>query len=196
MDQRTNFTKTLIVFGLALLLGWSTAAYPAQLSSPQSRAERQMAALKEEVRHQLVTMPYYSVFDWLEAQVTPDGKVTLMRWVTEPTVKNDAESRVKRLEAATGVVNKIEVLPLSTFDDQLRISLYRAIYKSDSPLFKYALQSVGPIHIIVKNGHVTLKGVVASQSDSQLAYMAANSVPGVFDVKNELKIEEKAKPIS
>lgn len=195
MGQRTKFTKTLIVFGLTLLLGWPAAAYSAQLKSPQSRAERQTAALKKEVRHQLVTMPYYSVFDWLEAQVTPDGKVTLMGYVTQPTVKSDAESRVKRLEAATGVVNKIEVLPLSTFDDQLRISLYRAVYGSE-PLFKYALQAVGPIHIIVKNGHVTLKGIVASQSDSQLAYMAANSVPGVFDVKNELQIEEKRKPIS
>src|SRR5262245_28250091 len=127
MGQRKNFRKTLLVFGLALVLGLSTTAFSGQLNAPQSRTERQTAALKEEVRHQLVTMPYYSVFDWLEARVMPSGKVALMGYVTQPTVKSDAESRVKRLESVTGVDNHIEVLPLSTFDDQLRISLYRSI---------------------------------------------------------------------
>ena len=195
MAQRINFTKSFMVFGLALLLGLSTAAYSAQLDRPQNRQQRQMELLKEEVRHQLVTMPYYSVFDWLEANVTPDGTVTLMGYVTQPTIKSDAESRIKRLESANGVVNKIEVLPLSNNDDQLRTALYRAIYTSESPLFKYALQSVGPIHIIVKNGHVTLKGLVSSEMDKNLAYIAARGVPGVFDVQNELRVEN-AKTIS
>jgi len=76
-------------------------------------------------------------------------------------------------------------------DDQLRIALYRAIFNFNSPLFRYATQSVPPIHIIVKNGHATLKGVVMNQMDSQLAYMAAQGVPGVFEVKNELMIEQR-----
>jgi osmotically-inducible protein OsmY len=115
--------------------------------------------------------------------------------VTQPTVKSDAESRIKRLESVTSVVNKIEVLPLSNNDDQIRSGVYRAIYMNDSPLFKYAMRSVGPIHIIVKNGHVTLKGVVANDGDKQLAYMAANGVPGVFSVENQLKTESR-EPLS
>jgi hyperosmotically inducible protein len=165
-----------------------------QLKRPVARNERDvrhMEVLREEVRHQLVTLPYYSVFDWLEAAVKPDGTVTLMGEVTRPTTKDDAESRVKKLEGATQVIDKIEVLPLSPMDDQLRIALYRAIYKFDSPLFRYGTQSIPPIHIIVKNGHATLKGVVANQGDSDLAYMYANSVPGLFEVKNELKIEQQ-----
>ena len=194
MGHKANFTKTIMVFALALLFGWSTAAY-AQLESPQNRDERQMSALKEEVRHELVTLPYYSIFDWFEGQVSPDGTVTLMGQVTDPKLKHDAEWRIKRLEGASKIVNNIEVLPLSNHDDQLRTALYRAIYTSESPLFKYALQSVGPIHILVRNGHVTLKGVVASEQDKQLAYIAARGVPGAFEVQNQLKVEEP-KPIS
>src|SRR5262249_47284748 len=152
---------------------------------------RRVEALKEEVRHQLVTLPYYSVFDWLQAEVKPDGTVTLMGDVTRPTTKDDAESRVKKLEAVSRVINNIEVLPLSPMDDQVRIALYRAIFRFDGPLFRYATQSVPPIHIIVKNGHATLKGIVLNQMDSQLAYTAAQGVPGVFEVKNELQIEQQ-----
>ena len=189
-----NFRKSFMILGLALVLGLSTAAYSQKLDHPQTRQERQTSALKEEVRHQLVMMPYFSVFDWLEAEVSSNGTVTLMGAVTQPTVKSDAEARIKRLESVTSVVNKIEVLPLSNNDDQLRSAVYRAIYMNDSPLFKYAMRSVGPIHIIVKNGHVTLKGVVANDGDKQLAYMAANGVPGVFSVENQLKVERE--PIS
>ena len=197
MGTKINFSKSFMVLGLALVLGVSTAAYSQQLDQPQTREERQTAALQEEVRHQIMMMPYLSVFDWIEAEVAPNGTVTLTGTVTQPTVKSEAEWRVKRLESATGVVNKIEVMPLSNMDDQLRVAMYRAIYTNDSPLFKYAIRSVGPIHILVKNGHATLKGVVANEGDKQLAFMAANSVPGVFgSIQNELKIEEKSAPIS
>jgi hyperosmotically inducible protein len=162
----------------------------AQLDSPANRDARRMETLKEEVRHQLVTLPYYSVFDWLQAEVKPDGSVTLMGEVTRPTTKDDAGARVKKLEGATRVVNNIEVLPVSPMDNDLRVALYRAIYRFDSPLFRYATQSVPPIHIIVKNGRAVLKGIVLNQTDSQLAYMAASGVSGVFEVKNELQIEQ------
>jgi osmotically-inducible protein OsmY len=162
---------------------------PVSIESPANRNVKQMEALQEEVRHQLVTLPYYSVFDWLEAQVKPDGTVTLMGNVTRPSLKADATSRVKSLESATNVVDDIEVLPLSTVDDQLRIALYRSIYSFNSPLFRYATQSVPPIHIIVKNGNVTLKGIVASQADSDLANLYANRVSSIFSVRNELQIE-------
>ncbi len=156
-----------------------------------NRDDRKMEALKEKIRQQLLMLPYYSVFDWLEAEVKPDGTVMLMGQVVRPTLKDDAEKSVEKLEAATHVINNIEVLPLSPTDSQLRVALYRQIYNFETPLFRYATWANPPIHIIVNNGRVALKGIVANQGDSQLAYMAARQVPGVFDVKNELQIEER-----
>jgi hyperosmotically inducible protein len=178
--------------GLLLMAGGISASAqkaPVRLGTPDSRDVNRVEALKEEVRHQLVTLPYYTVFDWLQAEVKPDGTVTLMGEVTRPTLKDDAGQRVKKLESATRVVNNIEVLPLSPMDDQLRIAAYRALFRYDSPLFRYGTQSVPPIHIIMKNGHLTLRGVVANQMDSQLAETAARGVSGVFEVKNELQVE-------
>jgi hyperosmotically inducible protein len=178
--------------GLLLMAGGISASAqkaPVRLGTPDSRDVNRVEALKEEVRHQLVTLPYYTVFDWLQAEVKPDGTVTLMGEVTRPTLKDDAAQRVKKLESATRVVNNIEVLPLSPMDDQLRIAAYRALFRYDSPLFRYGTQSVPPIHIIMKNGHLTLRGVVANQMDSQLAETAARGVSGVFEVKNELQVE-------
>ena len=149
------------------------------------------ARIVREVRHELVTLPYYGVFDWLEYVVQPDNKVVLRGQVVRPTTKSDAENRVKDIEGVSGVVNEIEVLPLSPNDDRLRRALYRAIYGQNSPLFRYAMQSVPPIHIVVRNGRATLKGVVANKGDANLAYIRARGVPGLFDVKNELKIESE-----
>jgi len=176
------------------------ASTPQVYGSPQSklqtrlnlagtRDDRQVEVLGQEVRHQLVMLPYYSVFDWLQAQVKADGTVTLTGQVTRPSTKDDAEARIKGLEGATRVVDNIEVLPVSPMDDQIRIAVYRSIFSYNSPLFRYATQSVPPIHIIVKNGHVTLKGIVANQSDSDVANIKANQVSGVFSVNNELQIE-------
>ena len=161
------------------------------LASPTTHAanKNKTESLSEEVRHQLITLPYYSVFDWLQAQVKSDGTVTLMGKVTRPSLRDDAESRVEKLEGASSVTDDIDVLPLSPMDDQLRFALYRSIYSFNSPLFRYATQSVPPIHIIVRNGEITLKGIIASQADSDLASLAANQVSGVFSVKNELQIE-------
>jgi hyperosmotically inducible protein len=163
-----------------------------KLLSPAERDARRMDVLKEEVRHELVMLPYYSVFDWMEASVKPDGSVILSGQVVRPTTKGDAEARVKKLEGATQVVNNIEVLPLSTNDDRLRIAAYRAIFGYSSPLFRYGMQAVPPIHIIVKNGRLSLKGIVATPMDSQLAYTAARQVPGIFEVNNELIVERPA----
>ena len=192
-----RFRSLVVLAGLILTATLDLGAAqrdknPATLNTPANRNARRIEALKEEVRHQLVTLPYYTAFDWLQAAVKPDGTVTLRGEVTRPTTKDDAESRVKKLEAVSRVVNNIEVLPLSPMDDQLRVAVYRAIFRFDSPLFRYGTQSVPPIHIIVKNGHVTLKGIVLNQGDSQLAYMAANGVPGIFEVKNALQVEQQA----
>jgi hyperosmotically inducible protein len=161
---------------------------PARIDSPADRDTPQVT-LNEEIRHQLVMLPYYNVFDWLQADVSRGGMVTLMGEVTRPTTKDDAVARVRKLAGVTQVVDHIEVLPLSRIDDQLRVALYRSIFNYNSPLFRYATQSVPPIHIIVENGHATLKGVVANATDSQIAYMKASGVPGVFEVRNELQVE-------
>jgi hyperosmotically inducible protein len=120
----------------------------------------------------------------------PDGTVTLRGQVTRPTTKSDAEYRVKKVEGVNRVVNEIEVLPVSPSDDAIRIAMYRAIFNYDSPLFRYATRAVPPIHIIVKNGHVNLKGFVASEMDKQIAYTAARNVSGVFEVTNELMVDK------
>jgi hyperosmotically inducible protein len=150
---------------------------------------RTSALIADEVQHQLVMMPYYGVFDWLEGEAHPDGTVTLRGYVTRPTTKSDAEARIRKLESVAKVVNEIEVLPLSPSDDAIRIAMYRAIFNYNSPLFRYATRAVPPIHIIVENGRVTLKGFVASEMDKQLAYTAARNVPGVFEVKDQLKVD-------
>jgi len=127
------------------------------------------------------------VFDNLQYQVEGD-KVTLSGQVTRPTLKSDAEGVVKSIEGVASVTNNIEVLPLSPMDDQLRRSLYRAIYGYDA-LSRYSIQAVPSIHIIVKNGNVTLEGVVDNEGDKNLANIRANQVPNVFSVKNNLVVE-------
>jgi hyperosmotically inducible periplasmic protein len=117
-----------------------------------------------------------------------DGEtVTLLGDVTRPTLKSDAENVVKHIEGVQHVVNNIEVLPPSPMDDQLRLALYRAIYGFPA-LEKYALGVQKPIRIIVKNGHVTLEGVVDSEADKNLAGVRANTVPGIFSVTNNLRV--------
>jgi hyperosmotically inducible protein len=142
-----------------------------------------------EVRHELVTLPYYNVFDNLAYRV--DGNVvTLFGQVTRPTLKSDAENVVKKIEGVERVINNIEVLPVSPNDDRIRQAVYRAVYGHPS-LNRYALAAVPSIHIIVKNGRVTLIGVAANQGDKNIAGIQANSVPGVFAVTNDLQIEQR-----
>ena len=149
------------------------------------------ASIVREVRHELVTLPYYGVFDWLEFEVRTDNTVILRGQVVRPSTKSDAEDRVEDIDGVSRVVNEIEVLPLSPNDDRLRRALYRSIYGFNSPLFRYAHQAVPSIHLIVSRGRATLKGVVANRGDATLAYHRARAVPGLFDVKNELKVESE-----
>jgi len=162
--------------------------------APQSRGLSQKATdrVTREVRHELVMLPYYGVFDNLAYSVSPDGKVTLLGQVARPTLKSDAESAVKHIEGVEKIVNNIEVLPTSIDDDRIRRAVYRAIYSNDV-LSQYQLRAVPPIHIIVKNGHVSLEGAVAHQMDKQIAGVQANSVSGVFSVTNNLQVDEDNK---
>lgn len=162
------------------------AVGPAWCAPPPSTAA--VERLTNQIRRELVMLPYYDVFDNLAFQLKGD-QVTLMGQVTRPTLKSAAERVVKRIEGVGQVVNQIEVLPLSGQDDRIRVAEYRAIY-SKAPLQRYQLRAVPPIHIIVKNGNVTLEGVVASQSDKDLAGVAAKGVPGTFSVTNNLRVEK------
>ncbi len=145
------------------------------------------ADLVKEVRHELVTLPYYGVFDNISYRV--DGsKVTLFGQVREPKLKSDAERAVKSIEGVSAVDNQIEVLPASPMDDQTRIAVYRAIY-SKSTLQRYQLGAVPPIHVIVKNGDVMLEGVVANDMDKAVAGIAANGVGTVHKVINNLRTD-------
>ncbi len=142
--------------------------------------------LANSVRHQLVMLPYYSVFDNLAYRV--DGNtVTLYGQVTRPTLKSDAGRVVQRLEGVEQVINKIEVLPLSPFDDRIRRAAYRSIFGFGG-MYRYAQGAVPSVHIIVDNGHVTLEGVVDNQGDKNLANIRANGVAGVFSVTNNLQV--------
>lgn len=145
------------------------------------------AHIAKQVHHELVMLPYYGVFDNLEFRVK-DANVTLLGQVTRPTLKSDAGRVIAGIEGVKHVDNQIEVLPLSSMDDRIRIAVYRAVY-GKTPLNQYALRSVPTIHIIVENGHVTLEGAVARQSDKDIAKIAANGVSGVFSVTNNLRVD-------
>jgi hyperosmotically inducible periplasmic protein len=148
--------------------------------------------LASQVRHELVMIPYYSVFDDLSYSVdNSSGVVTLAGDVTRPVVKDDAERSVKRLPGVTQVIDNIRVLPLSTFDNRIRQAEYRAIF-GFAGLYRYAMGTQPSIHIIVDNGHVTLIGVVDREADKDVANIRANSVPGVFSVTNNLRVAEKS----
>jgi len=168
------------LFPIVLAFLFSIGAYSAD--------NRGYDRLVKEVRHELVMLPYYNVFDNLAFKVE-GSTVTLMGQVTRPTLKSDAERVVKSIEGVDKVVNKIEVLPLSPNDERIRLAIYRAIY-GHAGLQRYGLQAVPPIHIIVNNGNVTLEGVVATEADRNIANIQANGVPGVFSVKNNLKVEK------
>jgi len=154
-----------------------------QISGSASAAQ---ARIQREVTHELLMLPYYSVFDTIGYQVNGDT-VTLLGSVTRPVLKSDAENAVKQIEGVTRVENRIDLLPPSPMDDQLRLALFRAIYGYPS-LEKYSLGVQKPIRIIVKSGHVSLEGVVDSQSDKETAGIRAKGVPGVFSVANNLRV--------
>jgi hyperosmotically inducible protein len=184
-----------IGYGMPPLPNLVTTTGPATAASGRSTGsadrisgpDRMQDRLRREVRHELVMLPYYGVFDNLAFRIE-GNTVILEGQVTRPTLKSDAESAVRGIEGVERVVNNIDVLPLSPNDDRIRLATYRAIYGQAS-LNRYALQAVPPIHIIVNNGHVTLEGVVANQGDKNLAEIQARGVSGVFSVTDHLRVE-------
>ncbi len=177
--------RMLTTMAATLLL--SAFAYAAPGQALASLGEDHIS---HEVRHELLMLPYYGVFDYLAYSV--DGHVvTLTGEVTRPTLKSEAENVVKRIEGVEKVDNRIEVLPVSPNDNRIRLATFRSIYFYPA-LERYAITSIAPIRIIVKNGNVDLKGVVGSKTDKNLVSILANGVPGVFSVKNDLGVEKPA----
>lgn len=177
-QEEMSKLKSLTAVLLLLSVGGALCAAPPP--APQDRIAR-------EVRHELRMLPYYTVFDNLTYQV--EGyTVTLGGQVVNPVLKSDAERVVKSIEGVEAVKNQIEVLPVSPNDDRIRRAEYRAIYRTPG-LDMYALRAVPTIHIIVKNGNVTLEGAVGNSGDKTLAGVAANRVSGVFRVTNNLIVD-------
>lgn len=166
--------RQIVAFAVALVM----VAVPMLAKVPDT--------LRESVRHQLASLPYLNLFDDLSFRVD-GGTVTLFGEVVRPTLKDDAQNAVKRVEGVTRVDNEIEILPLSPMDWQIRWAEARAIFGYPA-LERYSMGSIPSIHIIVKNGHVTLKGAVSSEADRNLAYMRADGVPNVFSVTNDLQV--------
>ncbi len=151
------------------------------------------AQLSKQIRHNLLMMPYYSIFDDLAFKV--DGSTVTLEGACPPEppwdIKSDAENTVKRVKGVEKVINNIKVLPLSFMDWQIRRAEARKIYGNPEIGMRYGYRALPSIHIIVDNGHVTLEGVVDSQFDDTLVRMLANEVPDVFSVTDNLTVLNK-----
>jgi hyperosmotically inducible protein len=169
----------VVILAVALSL---PAVLPAQEKDARTRR------VESDVQRELVMLPYYTVFDFLAFKVEPGGTVRLLGQVVRPTLKSDAERRLKGVSGIDKVINDIEVLPTSPADDRIRLAVYRNIFRTDA-LERYGFQSQPSIRIIVKNGNVTLEGVVDSEQDKTVAGLKAREVGGVFEVKNNLSID-------
>jgi hypothetical protein len=161
-----------------------------QTARPEKTTSQQLTIGKE-IRHELILLPQYSLFDWFEFEVQPDNSVVLRGQVRGYDLKSKAEIAVKSIAGVSRVDNQIVNLPMSPGDDEIRRKIYRAIYAEEGQLFHYALDAVPAIHIIVANGAVSLKGVVDNQLDSDIAGAKASEVPGGFTIKNELIVKKQ-----
>jgi hyperosmotically inducible protein len=184
MKTLKNRLAALSLF-VALAAGSAATAVASPLAESGQGFDAQQVSKR--VRKELVTLPYYGVFDNLAYKVE-GNTVTLYGQVVRPSTRSDAARRVAKIKGVERVVNNIEVLPLSGFDDGIRAEAYRAIFNTSS-LYRYAMGSNPSLHIIVNRGHLTLEGVVGSRMEKQLAEFAARSVPGVFSVTNNLIAE-------
>jgi hyperosmotically inducible periplasmic protein len=176
-----------VAFILCLIgaCGWAQQASKSSQSSAAN--ERMQDRISREVYHELVMLPQLTIFDNLSYKV--DGNtVTLMGQVRNAVLKDEAQKAIKDVEGVEKINNQIQILPPSPNDDRIRRQVARAIFNDDR-LFPYSMGSVPPIHIIVNGGHVSLEGNVNSQGDKNAAGIRANSVPGVFSVQNNLKVE-------
>lgn len=190
--MRTTVMMAVLFVSMVVYTDNCTALDSTNNSTQSTRnaalSQKGVDRVTKEVRHELVMLPYYGVFDNLLYGVSPDGTVTLRGEASRPTLKSDAERAVREIEGVERVDNQIKVLPVSPNDDRIRRATYRKIFGNDV-LWQYQFRAVPPIHIVVENGHVKLEGVVARQMEKQIAGVQANSVSGVFSVENNLRVE-------
>lgn len=179
--KSTKLTRSVLTAVLAAV-PFTALASTADVKDP--------AQLAGKVRHELVMMPFYGVFDNISFELN-DGTVVLHGAVTRPVLKSGAERVVQQVAGVTSVINRIEVLPLSPFDDSIRLRVLRAIYGQPA-LQRYQLGTQASIRILVKNGEVTLEGVVLNDMERNIANIQANAVAGVFKVNNHLRVEKPA----
>ena len=182
-NKLKGFSKAAVLLFLMTLVPIGMAATSTQTTPMSGKPAK---SLEDRIQHSLLMLPYYGVFDEIAYKVE-GSTVTLAGEVRRPLLQDEAEQAVRKVEGVTKVVNNIEILPLSPMDDSLRLMAYKAIY-SRPGFEKYGIQAIKPIRIIVKNGHITLMGVVGSEFDKVQAEMAARSVPFAFSIKNELAI--------
>jgi hyperosmotically inducible periplasmic protein len=182
-SERKSEMNRRLIFSLIVLLSLCMLGGAQDRGQPTARSEERII---REVRHELLMLPYFGVFDNIAFKV--DGNtVTLLGQVVRPSLKSDAGNAIEHIEGVDQVNNQIEVLPNSPMDDRLRLRLFRAIYEYPA-LQRYALGVQKPIRIIVKNGHVDLEGIVDSQGDKDLVNMRANGVSGIFGVTDNLQV--------
>ena len=162
---------------------------PAKKASASSSSTEQATVLSREIHHQLGVLPFYSVFDYISVSLRGNN-VTLSGQVLRRSMREQAEGAIRTIEGVGTVTNQIEVLPASLSDDDLRNSIYRALYE-DSTLAHYATENVPPVHIIVKNGAVVLEGSVDSIADKNLAGSRAASVSNLQGLRNNLVVRAK-----
>ena len=180
--QMLGIVLPIFLFGFAVIgmASENSATVPSMPNKPA-------LSLADQVRHELLMLPYFGVFDNLDFTIENSNTVVLTGQVVRPILKSDAEGVVKRISGVSKVVNNIEVLPLSPFDNSIRWRTYRAIF-SRPGFEKYADRAIPPLRIIVKNGNITLVGFVGSKIDKTVAEIAARSVSGVFSVTDDLKV--------
>jgi hyperosmotically inducible periplasmic protein len=172
----------------AALIGLLSFTFGAPAASAATVTNPKVLTLSDQVHHELLLLPWYGAFDHLAYQINGSEVVLSGQVISEHAVtKDDAAKSVRSIPGVTNVVNNIEVLPPSPFDNQIRRAEYRTVF-SHGDLGRYTLGAIPQLHIIVKNGHVTLEGVVMNQMDKNMAGIIANTVPGVFSVENNLQI--------
>jgi hyperosmotically inducible protein len=193
MHRASCRTFALLLANCPILAGPSLhAQHPPAAKPVIAEPKTEESQLSHEIRHQLIVLPYYSVFDYITFALDGD-KVTLTGYVLRPTLRTDAEVAVKSLEGVSSVKNLVEVLPKSPTDDDSRRAVYRAVFE-DSTLQRYAVSEVPVIHIILRNGEVTLEGAVATEAEKNLASTRASGVSGISSVKNNISIHAKGAP--
>jgi hyperosmotically inducible protein len=176
--MKRNFLKLFGVAALSALAGVAGAA-TGTLSDSDIAAK---------VAHEIRMYPRYTIWDNISVRVN-SGNLELMGQVSQPFKKTDLQRIAQRVPGVASLTNELEVLPASFNDDNLRMRVARAIYR-DAALSRYAIQAVPPIHIIVKNGHVTLEGVVNNDLEKQVAFVRASSAGLSFGpVQNNLRVE-------